>query len=127
MRPPLEYGDNFPVPAGSWNPAVPWRFPKVEVRPRRSFVLKAALPFMTLVLGMLLGVLWMGWRSGASGESHKEIPPVLEEDAHRMKGGKMPHNLLERSFRDGDGEGYSPVFKEPMRRELPQRVKSSLA
>ncbi|MBI3322753.1 MAG: hypothetical protein HYZ94_03630 [Candidatus Omnitrophica bacterium] len=62
MRPPLEYGDNFPVAAGSWNPAVPWRFPatRADVHPPSLF--RMALPWITLGLGVTLGMLWMSWR-----------------------------------------------------------------
>lgn len=62
MRIPLEYGDNFPVPTGGWNPAVPWRFPKHEVLPGRPGWLSRVLPWITLGLGMTLGILWMSWR-----------------------------------------------------------------
>lgn len=62
MRPPLEYGDNFPVTAGSWNPAVPWRFPRSEGGFRRRSLRDRVLPWITLGLGVTLGVLWMSWR-----------------------------------------------------------------
>ena len=60
MRPPLEYGDNFPVPAG-WNPAEPWRFPKHEILPQRQGVLGLVIPWITLGVGVSLGILWMSW------------------------------------------------------------------
>ncbi len=63
MRPPLEYGDNFPVPPGAWNPAVPWRFPNTEIRPGRPSVLRIVLPWLTLGIGVTLGILWMNWRT----------------------------------------------------------------
>ena len=63
MRPPLEYGDNFPVPTGVWNPAEPWRFPKHEILPSRPGLLSYALPWITLGLGVSLGILWMSWRT----------------------------------------------------------------
>ncbi|MBI3615588.1 MAG: hypothetical protein HY211_03615 [Candidatus Omnitrophica bacterium] len=61
-RIPLEYGDNFPVPAaGSWNPTVPWRFPRHQVR--SSSLKGRLLPWVMLGLGVTLGVLWMCcWR-----------------------------------------------------------------
>lgn len=62
MRPPLEYGDNFPVTAASWDPAVPWRFPREEAYFRRPSLFSRALPWITLGLGVTLGVLWMSWR-----------------------------------------------------------------
>lgn len=66
MRIPLEYGDNFPVPAG-WNPAEPWRFPQHEVLPKRQGFLSLALPWITLGLGVSLGILWMSWRMELTG------------------------------------------------------------
>ena len=63
MRPPLEYGDNFPVPSGVWNPAEPWRFPKYEVTAPRQGLLSYVLPWITLGLGVSLGILWMSWRT----------------------------------------------------------------
>lgn len=63
MRPPLEYGDNFPVPTGVWNPAEPWRFPRHELLPSRRGLLSRALPWITLGLGISLGILWMSWRT----------------------------------------------------------------
>lgn len=60
-RVPLEYGDNFPVPEGSWNPTVPWRFPKYKIR--RPSVLSQMLPWLMLGLGMALGMVWMCWRT----------------------------------------------------------------
>ncbi len=59
MRIPLEYGDNFPVPTGGWSPAVPWRFPKPEKVRGISGWIPRILPWLTLGLGMTLGVLWM--------------------------------------------------------------------
>ena len=63
MRPPLEYGDNFPVPTGVWNPAEPWRFPRHEFFPSRQGLLRLALPWITLGLGISLGILWMSWKT----------------------------------------------------------------
>lgn len=62
MRAPLEYGDNFPVPSGRWNPSVPWRFPAHEILPRKPGVLGYIVPWITLGVGLTLGVLWMSWR-----------------------------------------------------------------
>ena len=82
MRPPLEYGDNFPVPAG-WNPSAPWRFPNHEVLPGRQGVLSRALPWITLGLGVSLGILWMSWRMEAVGQKPNtglsRTPPRQEE------------------------------------------------
>ena len=65
MKPPLEYGDNFPVPSsGAWNPGQPWRFPKHEILARQPGLLSFALPWITLGLGISLGILWMSLRSG---------------------------------------------------------------
>ncbi len=73
MRPPLEYGDNFPVAPGHWNPAEPWRFPKHEVIVRRRGPFSYALPWITLGLGLTLGVLWMALRT--DGRSLQTISP----------------------------------------------------
>lgn len=62
MRVPFEYGDNFPVPRGSsWDPAVPWRFPRQgrAVRLQAPSLLARVMPWLTLGLGLTLGVLWM--------------------------------------------------------------------
>ena len=77
MRPPLEYGDNFPVPTGVWNPAEPWRFPRHELFPSRQGVLKSALPWITLGLGISLGILWMSWKAELVGMKPNEN--VLKE------------------------------------------------
>jgi hypothetical protein len=76
VRPPLEYGDNFPVPSGVWNPAEPWRFPKHEILPSRHGLLSYALPWITLGLGVSLGVLWMSWRTALVGMQPE--PDVLK-------------------------------------------------
>ncbi len=68
-RIPLEYGDNFPVTQRSWNPTVPWRFPKYQVR--SSSLLNQLLPWVMLGLGVTLGVLWMYL---------KAVPPSGAED-----------------------------------------------
>ncbi len=62
MRPPLEYGDNFPVTAASWNPTIPWRFPRSEGKLQRRSFLDWVLPWVALGLGVTLGVWWMSWR-----------------------------------------------------------------
>ena len=62
--PPIEYGDNFPAPSVGtlWDPTVPWRFPKHQVRLRRPSMLHRSMPWIMLGIGMILGVLWMSWR-----------------------------------------------------------------
>ena len=62
MRPPLEYGDNFPVTAASWDPTVPWRFPRSAGDFHRPTLFSQMLPWITLGLGVTLGMLWMSWR-----------------------------------------------------------------
>jgi hypothetical protein len=62
VRIPLEYGDNFPVPSGSWDPSIPWRFPKHELLPDHPSPVQRILPWITLGLGMALGVLWVNWQ-----------------------------------------------------------------
>lgn len=76
MRAPLEYGDNFPVPSGLWDPRVPWRFPNGEEPLRRPSLLGHLMPWVMLGLGMTLGVLWM---SGS--ERH---PPVSPRDSGEL-------------------------------------------
>ena len=83
MRPPLEYGDNFPVAAGQWNPAEPWRFPKHEVIVRRRGPLSYVLPWITLGLGLTVGILWMAWRTDvrpvpAVSPVHPALQPTQE-------------------------------------------------
>lgn len=73
-RPPFEYGDNFPVTTGSWNPAVPWRFPHHEIRLHRTSPFSVALPWVTLGLGLTLGILWMSWRFDATGPAPASAP-----------------------------------------------------
>jgi hypothetical protein len=85
-RAPIEYGDNFPVPSGSWSPTIPWRFPKHEERFRSSSWFGRILPWMMLGLGMGLGILWMSWRveppsPGLSG-SLSEPSPAVEGSTH---------------------------------------------
>ncbi|GEM_PF-3242994 len=77
-RTPLEYGDNFPVPFGSWDPTVPWRFPKHEVRLKGPSLLGQILPWIMLGLGVTLGVLWMSW--------HLEAPIPVNEAGTKMLG-----------------------------------------
>lgn len=80
MRIPLEYGDNFPVvPTGGWNPAVPWRFPKQEILPRGSGRLSRILPWITLGLGMTLGILWMTWRAAPPAPEVSPTESIVEE------------------------------------------------
>lgn len=68
VRPPLEYGDNFPVPKGSyWDPTVPWRFPQHRVRVGPSLVLRRVLPWMMLGVGLAAGILWRSWRTESLG------------------------------------------------------------
>ncbi len=78
---PLEYGDNFPVPSGSWDPTVPWRFPHHQVRLRTPSLIDQILPWLMLGVGMTLGVLWMSWRMNppASAETTSESFPVSEK------------------------------------------------
>ena len=81
MRPPLEYGDNFPVPTGGGNPAEPWRFPRHELLPARQGLLTRALPWITLGLGVSLGILWMSWRAEGVGMKPNGNVEVLRTPA----------------------------------------------
>ena len=60
MRAPLELGDNFPV--ASWSPTIPWRFPRNELFLKKRSFLHGLLPWVTLGLGVTLGILWMTWK-----------------------------------------------------------------
>lgn len=89
MRTPLEYGDNFPVPSGSWDPRVPWRFPQGEEAFPRPSWLTVLLPWVMLGLGMTLGVLWMSgnlWhpvsQTGSSGS--QTLPAVSPRDSGEL-------------------------------------------
>lgn len=86
-RPPFEYGDNFPVPTGTWNPAVPWRFPHHEIQIRRPSPFSVALPWVTLGLGVTLGILWMTWRFDGTAPA-----PVSSPEAGRSEVGLTPQN-----------------------------------
>ncbi len=110
-RIPLEYGDNFPVLTGSWNPTMPWRFPKYEVRPRSFF--GTFLPWMMLGLGLLLGIFWM---------SRKDLP---------VPGGAASPGIgQEGSFLLPLGPSAHPAPTQAAPKKgpaAPQRLKSQLA
>ena len=86
MRPPLEYGDNFPVAAGSWDPAVPWRFPRSEPHLRNQSLFSRALPWITLGLGVTMGVLWMSWRM--------DLPERGAQETQEVRSGVRQGELL---------------------------------
>lgn len=80
MRIPLEYGDNFPVPTGSWDPAIPWRFPKHQADLRQPSLSAQILPWLMLGLGVTLGVLLMSWHLvPSSGEDRSSAPALSGE------------------------------------------------
>ena len=84
MRPPLEYGDNFPVATGSWDPTIPWRFPRNEGYSRRPSLFSQVLPWITLGLGVTLGMLWMSWRMEIpAGESLEQRSEGRREEVLR--------------------------------------------
>ena len=86
MKPPLEYGDNFPVPTGVWNPAEPWRFPRHELFPAPpQGLLNRVLPWITLGLGISLGILWMAWRT--------ELVGVMKPVGEGLKGPRQAEVL----------------------------------
>ena len=103
MKPPLEYGDNFPVPTGHWNPAEPWRFPKHEILLSRPGPLSYALPWITLGLGVTLGILWMNWRLDLT-----EVR--MKADAEKMSGPRQEE-----------------VFRAPSSKPVRFRLRSDLA
>jgi len=116
MRAPLEYGDNFPVPTGSWDPTIPWRFPHQQIRLRRPSVFSQILPWITLGIGVILGfcILWMGW--GPTDPFH----PLVSDPSHPVS--------LERT------QGEKPNLSAPSRganesppKSQPIRVRSRLA
>ena len=117
MRVPIEYGDNFPVHPGSWDPAVPWRFPRVELRPRDSTLLRQVLPWLMLGLGLALGILWMIWQQGL---------PVGTAEMEKAGGHSSAQKI---------GQKYLPTPQSPSLRgpvgvapkSRPVRVKSRLA
>ena len=76
--PPIDYGDNFPVPGGAWDPAVPWRFPKHAVRLRLPSLLQRILPWLMLGLGVALGILLMSWRFGLPSANAAVAPTVVK-------------------------------------------------
>ena len=76
MRIPLEYGDNFPVPSGFWRPTVPWRFPNHEMFPKKENGFTRLLPWVTLGLGVTLGILWMNWHLEGMQPLPSVQPPV---------------------------------------------------
>ena len=78
MRVPLEYGDNFPVPAGSWDPRVPWRFPRSADHKRSGGLVRELLPWVMLAVGMTLGVIF-SWRLG--GASAAPSAPEISHQA----------------------------------------------
>ena len=80
MRIPIEYGDNFPVPPGSWDPSVPWRFPRERIQLREPSLLSQGLPWIMLVVGGILGMFCMSWALG-----------VLEEGKGGLSGSPERH------------------------------------
>jgi len=95
MRPPLEYGDNFPVPTGVWNPAEPWRFPRHELLPSRQGLLNRALPWITLGLGISLGILWMSWRTELVSMKPNGYVEVFQTPS-RVPGGSVQFRMRSR-------------------------------
>ena len=73
-----EYGDNFPVLPGLWDPTVPWRFPKHAVRLKSTSVFNQSLLWIMLGLGITVGILWVSWR--LSGLTQPEAPVVGEQE-----------------------------------------------
>ena len=83
MKAPIEYGDNFPVvpSSESWNPAVPWRFPQHEIRLKPVSWLQRVLPWLMLLMGVVVGVLWMSWRAPISLVGKSMETPAVEQGA----------------------------------------------
>ncbi|MBI3332734.1 MAG: hypothetical protein HYZ93_01420 [Candidatus Omnitrophica bacterium] len=76
MRVPLEYGDNFPILSDSWNPAIPWRFPKVGGKGKGRSLLGRIFPWVMLGVGVAVGILWMSWRQGMLGIERGTVRPA---------------------------------------------------
>ena len=120
-----DYGDNFPVLPGSWDPAVPWRFPRHQIQLRNRSGLGRILPWLMLGLGITLGVLLMSW--GIVDWSGKGSDPS------GLRGGSMTQELrspLPASM--GNPGVVSPEVpsQEPVEvvpRRVPQRTRSRLA
>ena len=112
MRPPLEYGDNFPVPTGSWDPAVPWRFPYHQIRLRKPPLLVQIIPWIMLGIGMILGfgILWVG--SHLVGPLHA-LDQEASDPAVLEKGNPvLPLNF---STPSPQGTSESPLKVRPIR------------
>ncbi len=77
--PPMDYGDNFPVTTGIWDPAVPWRFPHhTPVRLKAPSLLHQMLPWIMLCLGVALGILLMSWRFGVTNANAVVVAPEVK-------------------------------------------------
>ncbi len=114
MRTPLEYGDNFPVPFGSWDPGVPWRFPHQKVHLKRPGLLGQIFPWFMLVAGIAVGVVWMSWHveEGISGKGDDAV------QLRRPQGAVLGPSSLNR--------GSSPNSLKTNQRPL-VKIKSRLA
>ncbi len=114
-RAPIEYGDNFPVPSGAWDPTVPWRFPKYEERFRSSSWIGRILPWMMLGFGVGLGILWMSWRV----ETPTPGPSRLRPEPSPTVGVSTPIGVSAPTPSSVTGEG--------IQRSRPMRTRSRLA
>ena len=119
MKAPIEYGDNFPVvpSAESWDPTVPWRFPQHEIRLTPISWVQRVLPWLMLLVGMVVGVLWMSWHSPISLVGKSMDSSV--GDAGRNASEVIPQ---------GQGQSAHVVgFRGDVPRHLPKRQKTGLA
>ena len=107
MKTPLEYGDNFPVPAGAWDPSEPWRFPNHGSIRRKPGLFKVILPWLTLGLGLSVGFFLSHWTMTSVPATSRSVVQALEVPTVRMP---------------------APVFREGQRLspDAVARLKSSL-
>ena len=109
---PDYYGDNFPVPSsGSWDPAVPWRFPRHGIKLSDPPVSDRVLPWVMFGVGLGLGVLLMSWQV--------ELP-VVQAGVETSD----QHQAIQTKSGGGSPAKVSPVGEETRRSR--SRFQSSL-
>jgi hypothetical protein len=85
MKAPLDYGDNFPVTSGSWDPTVPWRFPNQTIRLKQPSLFQSVLPWLMLGVGVALGVVLMGWKFGTPTASAAVTPAAAVSESSKQQ------------------------------------------
>jgi len=119
VKAPIEYGDNFPVvpSAESWDPTVPWRFPQHEIRLKPISWLQRALPWLMLLVGMGVGILWMSW--------HAPISMVGKSMDSAI--GETGRNTSEVILQGQAQSAHVVGFRGDVPRHLPKRQRTGLA